>query len=65
MLLKSNKTVAEGLSLLFSFTNLQNLLNPWLDLQFSLLRHETLLPHFTWWQHVYNPLPFRASLKAT
>lgn len=63
MSLKPNKTVAEGLSLLF--TNLQNLLNPLLDLQFSLLHHETLMPHSTWWQPDYNPLSFGASLTTT
>lgn len=62
MLLKPNKMAEQCLSLLF-FTNLQNLLNPWLDLQFSLLHRETLMLHFTWWQHVYNSLSSGAGLR--
>lgn len=56
MLLKPNKMAEQCLSLLF-FTNLQNLLNPWLDLQFSLLHRETLMLHFTWWQRVITLSP--------
>lgn len=48
------------------FTNLKNLLRPWLDLHLSLLHHETLMPHFTWQQDIYNSkCLFRACIQAT